>query len=347
MHASFRDVFFRLVLISLVAAACGGQSTTNGTRRGNGNGGGDDDDPRGGSGTGASSSRGGTTGTGASGNAAGKAAGGTSGGVDWPVACENFEVTYCEALRACGSDSLDATFCEDRIESWCLAPDRVVDGPDAQQRCTDAVARLTCDELLVTLIEDIPECRLRGSRENGSACTTHDQCETGFCTNDDDDDGGGACLRCRTPREEGESCDLPTDCALGTMCWNERCQKSRDLGEPCSAEGFCGFNMRCADGICSPMPRLGEPCFQGIMCDYFNFAIWCDTDLGICVAEGGPAAGEPCSRDGYCAPGALCTGGGICRAHHGQGESCNPDVPCTPYLSCEDGICQRPPPACH
>jgi hypothetical protein len=226
---------------------------------------------------------------------------------------------FCEGLAACCSSrarALETTICETKIRS--IVAGRATPSDDvrfdqgaADQCLTNVRATLStcagvelepCDRVYV------------GTLAAGQACDRNDECAPvegtstycqGVCKAARREAVGGSCVR--TCRAEDDCFVLPGEPAADVV------------NKAAWGECFTEDGLACVGGSCVRAPAGGVACLAGSFCDR---GLGCVN--GVCAPL--PAVGEVCTRN--CAPGAACSGTGVCRQALSAGSPCAEDEEC-------------------
>lgn len=303
----------------------------------------------------------GGSGNGGNGGSAGDDAAGAGGDgtVSASPGCAAFNRAYCARLADCyglvPGDTLEG--CERYYAPTCVwtTLPGVVSGDAELRACIPRIASTDCSELVI--------CDFgAGTLENGSACGSDHQCESGYCTSN-----FITCGRCEARPsypEVGDACaDAIADCGVQLNCVDHRCAPPGDEGDACDPETPCsggprtdGF-LQCLAGECTLLGGEGEPCFEGgAGAPECGNGLEC-TALGRCVRTEAASAGETCGRfedrvivcpDGACVSDAAATETSRCVDWAGSGEACD-KVPgyfrCAVGMECDANFrCAWPPP---
>jgi hypothetical protein len=312
----------------------------------------DDDEPGGGTGgmggTAGTGGMGGTAGTGGTGGSAGTggtggggvdadASGGTGGDAGdetGPIPTDPAQIClgmqkYCERFNACAPYYIGLEFgtvakCTERLTIQCLdavaAPGSGLDGT-AMVACTAALETASCNDLFN---RTIPACNFKGTRANGMACGTDEQCSSGRCAK-----SMGACGTCADFAADGAACGFDEDCAPGRLCnEDDRCVVPAMPQATCSTARPCQYGFACVAAACQPsVTTAGGACGSA----------GCSLPHGLYCGSGNTCAAIPLNapaavcRDSTTMP-AHCAGGtcilgqtgdtGTCFAFAADGQAC-------------------------
>jgi hypothetical protein len=295
---------------------------------------------------------GGTDGGGGGGEGVDADAGGGDMGpvsTDPAVICAGIQ-QYCERFNTCAPYYISLEFgtvarCTERLTLSCLdavmAPGSGLDG-STMAACTAALAGASCDDLFN---RNIAACNFKGTRENGTACGTDEQCASGRCVRT-----ATGCGTCGATVADGAVCAFDEDCAPGRLCnEDDRCVVPADPQAICSSARPCRLGYACAAGACQPAVTMaGAACGNG--CSQAH-GLFCSGTT--CAAIPLNAAGAAC-QDSDTAP-AFCAAGtcilpqvgdmGTCRALAADGEACGDaseyELDCQAPALCVSGKCTR------
>ncbi|MBT3582540.1 hypothetical protein HN510_01855, partial [Candidatus Woesearchaeota archaeon] len=118
-----------------------------------------------------------------------------------------------------------------------------------------------------------------------------------------------------------DGCIVHTDCSDGYVCVNSLC-----YAEQCTIETDCPIGYVCAQGTCEPGIALESSCGDG-NCDADESCSTCSTDCGTCSNNGGGSSGG--------------SSGGTPFISTPTNGSCQPNVTCTEWTTCDDGFQTR------
>jgi len=240
------------------------------------------------------------------------------------------------------------------------------------QACLDAVAALTCDDLL---LRDHPECiaALDGTVALAGDCDIDEECKgSAICKS-----SSGTCPgTCSALLTAGQTCSEDGDCDNGLQCSSETrlCVKPATLGGTCDyGSPPCGPGLIClgknddamtpgkcynataalsasVDAACDP--TLGTLCKSGLSCIADSYDATAAQVVWKCVQAGTYAAGQAC-KPGFpdaCTAGNYCQTGtgalaltGICAAIPDAKQPCGAGfgAQCQTGAVCVAGLCQN------
>lgn len=149
---------------------------------------------------------------------------------------------------------------------------------------------------------------------------------------------------CALPPPRGGACDGGQACVFGTLCVQARCVAWAPRGAACASQFLpvdagappCQLGLACRAGRCGDALRDGEPCREEP--NRCAGGARCSQSTQLCTRLG--AAGAACSSSAACDH-LLCVGG-QCGPGGELGQSCAPDRPCRPSLTCSNGVCVEP-----
>jgi hypothetical protein len=195
---------------------------------------------------------------------------------------------------------------------WVDMDDELSLREEETQACADLLQEIadTCDlrrlhgEDLEVYDACDTERLVLGSRAAGEDCTDNPYACDGYCAFDNET----GCSTCADLIEEGELCDYPQRCALGTECRTiddeSRCRAPSALGEPCSWESDCVDGMFCNnDDVCEEERAPGEPCDDNTSACAFGClsndeGMFCAEPQAFIEAEEGDACRYPYGPEG-------------------------------------------------
>lgn len=306
------------------------------------------DNGGGGGGTGGSS--GGTGGTAGSGGT-----GGTGGGATGD--CGSVATAACNKLQQCAPLLIQGTYgdvqtCISRVTLSCksgtTAPGASVK-PAQFAACADAFSNLDCSALGHG-ISTPSDCVIPGSRDNGQACGSADQCKSGYCSVTT-----GICGACADRAAAGKSCTSSDGCQSGLVCNSQGvCAQPAAAGGNCTDFRDCTAGLVCSSGTCGQPVGAGKACKTG-ECNSLA-GLFCNPSTNVCeqaqVADDGQPCGVvnntfvACKASGHCS---IPTGQlkGTCLAHADDGASCDAQngPNCLPPAQCVNGQCVLGDPA--
>lgn len=144
---------------------------------------------------------------------------------------------------------------------------------DANQleKCLDAYAAKSCEELKSRLTEDAAECDTVFTAQvaNGGVCASDEDCTSGRCELAVDQDGDEADEGiCQAYAAVGATCNETTTCGPGSYCEGSACVAAKADGATCTSNGQCdtggcnGFDSEAGtDGTCGPKGGEGTRCY--------------------------------------------------------------------------------------
>jgi len=279
------------------------------------------------------------------------------------AACDAWAAAYCDRLKTCRAHVFATTFtdlsnCRARESLVCNAT-ILAYGTGASAKTVNAcVAAIATTGCAVVYQRPPPECvPPKGAFPDGSRCTAHASCASGFCDGIAND-GTAGCGTCMSPSPHSCSGGTGT-CGVEYYCQDRafaQCVRFVALGEDCSADArSCVTNAQCdaTTKRCVPASaKLGDPCdFLGPMC---ADDLQCDFTTHTCQPVPVHAAGEPCTY-AYTDSGRTCVAGTTCRltsvdasgptclATSADGAACGPGLPeCTFPAACRGDRCVLP-----
>lgn len=301
-----------------------------------------------------SSGSGGSTGSAGSSGASGVAgSGGATGGDD----CSTVAAALCNRLKDCSPLAIQVTYgdvntCITRATTSCkaatTAPGASV-APSQFTSCVTAFSKLDCKNF--TRTNFVPSaCLIPGSRVNGKACGSADQCQSGYCSA-----STGICGTCGQREASGKSCTTNDDCQSGLICNSKSvCSQPVSSGGNCTDFRDCAVGLNCASGKCATPLAEGKTCTNG-GCDRLA-GLFCNPQTKKCqaikVADANKACGIvgsdffECTTSGHCklASGKL---SGTCLAHAADGADCDAvnGPNCMPPALCVNKKCTLPDPS--
>jgi hypothetical protein len=278
-------------------------------------------------------------------------------------ACTDFATAVCGRLQACapfGVQTLygDLTTCVQRMALAC-SPSLGAAGsaitPAKLDACAQAIGAETCDEAFDNA--QPAACNVPGTLENGAACGSDAQCQSGRCRITAP---GTVCGTCAQRAAAGGSCGVDADCAAGLVCvigsggGAGTCTMPSTAGASCSAGQPCLRTLTCIGGTCqTPLPA-GAACSSASDCAAGQ-GLYCDPQSKTCKQAQTATAGQPClDVNGdftVCTASTFCVdadGGpeGTCHPTAADGDPCGPGVDCMPPAICsKQARCLLPDPS--
>lgn len=277
---------------------------------------------------------------------------GTGGGQTAEQMCSSF-AGYCAKLNECAPalvklsygtvDECSARFaisCKDAVK----APDSGLTAT-AIAGCMAALPGATCDDVIY---RKVAACAIKGTRSNGMACGTDEQCTTGYCAQSDN-----ACGVCSAFVAAGATCQVTDDCQPGLECSSAgRCIVPGGAGMTCSETQTCRYGHFCEAGSCVlTAETAGATCNADLLssCNVLK-GRYCNGS-GVCANIGFAENGDPCGivaakfvtcSKGECIyPSAIATEG-VCKALAADGATCDATTTCELPAVCISGKCKLP-----
>ncbi|HZU82699.1 MAG TPA: hypothetical protein VE987_07275 [Polyangiaceae bacterium] len=234
------------------------------------------------------------TGTpGACGTDAGSIADGQTDGASATTA---FATEYCARLAACAPNL--ATFLYGTVDACVAQLSAAVSDPSqvTAPSCSAFLSSATCSDLVRGDNSNFPDaCGPLAFGNLGDACSSDDQCLSGFCARSSADPSVGACAApTGAPRgQSGAPCGGADDCAWGLQC------------VPPNTQGDASDSSS-GSGTCLPLARAGEGCATNVFCDS-ALLLSCDGATTTCLPIPVSGPGGDCASTG-----ALCETGSEC-----------------------------------
>lgn len=222
------------------------------------------------------------------------------------------------------------------------------------QACLAKLGAASCADDVISL----PECRFKGSRDDGAPCVYHSQCKGGMCRR-----AGEVCGTCVTPLAIGEQCvvDEEPSCGLGNSCFEGHCRERGRDGTSCCETKYCyrdacNDHFRCVSSTapfaCQAPRGEGASCEVPQDCDRTKGLTCVRTGTGSTCVDTAPAAiGEKC---GYRVGGGralyfLCVRSycksNTCLPYVGLGDQSSTADGCADLLILRNGVCVESAPA--
>lgn len=278
--------------------------------------------------------------------------GSTTAGAD----CAALAKAACSYGARCLFGLLEATHCEE-FDTLLCEHERKLPGYTTSplpSSCVDALSNAECagGQSPASLFK--PECELKGSLDNGTACEKDEQCTSGTCFTKNT----ATCGVCADPAAEGADCTnakcAPGLACLGTKTAGERkCKHYDALGADCTI-GTCVFPNKCVGGKCTAPLDDGADCTHAAgdespcLHSCLQGTQKCGPSPNVFVK-----AGEKCEGVSLiCPAGTSChgpSGNQTCLLDVLAGAACSDkDGPeCAQSLACVNGKCEeRPLDAC-
>jgi hypothetical protein len=277
---------------------------------------------------------------------------GTGGGQTAEAMCDGF-TGYCAKLNACAPALVKLNYgtVEECSSRFAIACKDAVKAPDSGLTATTIAGCMavlpdsSCDDLIY---RKVAACNVKGTRTNGMACGTNEQCTTGYCSQ-----GAAACGVCSAFVGAGASCQSTDDCEPGLECSSAgRCVVPGAAGTTCSATQPCRYGFFCEAGSCAATAaNAGDTCNADLLssCNVLK-GIYCN-GTGICANIGFAPNGDPCglvaSKFVTCAKGECIYPNdtaieGVCKALAADGATCNDTTFCELPAVCVAGKCKLP-----
>lgn len=193
--------------------------------------------------------------------------------------------------------------------------------------------------------------------DDGSKCTSKDECQTGVCTGPPTDcNDANACTTDSCKPDTGCSwaantakCEDGNKCTTGEVCAGGKCSAGKPIdpkvdcsdGNPCTLDG-CDPDIGCTHPITTGACDDGDKCSTGDACKDGK----CEGGTGSACPDGGQCKVAICdkktgacswsAKDGKCDDGSLCTTGEVCTA-----GNCKPEksVDCDDKQACTTDAC--------
>lgn len=283
-----------------------------------------------------------------------------TGGGNASAMCDTF-TGYCAKLNECAPALVKLNYgsVEECSTRFAIACKDAVNAPGsgltaaAITGCVAALPGATCEDLIY---RKVAACNAKGTRTNGMACGTNEQCTTGYCTQ-----SASACGVCSALVAAGDACMVTDDCEPGLECSaDNHCVVPGTAGTVCSETQGCKYGLYCKPasagaqtGSCvnaAKDPGLDCTKEYASSCNILK-GIFCDSASGKCANLGFVAPGEPCGlvsgkfvfcSKGECAyPDATATQG-TCGALAADGASCGATTACEIPAECISGKCKLP-----
>jgi hypothetical protein len=283
----------------------------------------------------------------------------SQGGVTMLAAGERLAEANCAGQAACAP--LDTEWFHGDA-AHCLAVDLPLQlweyelpgsgtNPTNISACSAAVEAMTCDRYWASHLGSLPECRIAGTRADGSACLMDSQCSSAYCRV-----SGYACGTCAQPPADGSLCSTGGDCyaAGGQWCVAGVCVRPGAVREPCGTSQPCDPGLYCAGARCVAWGTAGadcDPSAADATCDV-SHGFFCDQNTSTCTAFSRAQPGGTCTSDGsytFCALLSTCdwalSTSGTCQPGPQAGEACDDAAgPWCEYPElCTGGVCTPPP----
>ena len=264
----------------------------------------------------------------------------------------------CGGKRTCSANGLSACDAGSAALEQCNQKDDDCDG------LTDESGNGLCDDSQSCTYDNCVagECQhpaKTGDCDDGSACTTGDECTNGKCLG------------------KSNGCDDKNPCTADSCDAKLGCKSTADDSAKCSDNNVCTENDACKDGVCvagSPKacddtnPCTTDSCSAKNGCVFSNNDWPCSdgdfcTMLDVCkngscsgtgklpCSDGNPCTDDTCdSKTGcqfnnntaICSDGNACTEGDACKdgtCKSGAYKSCDDNSVCTEGDACKDGKC--------
>jgi len=206
-----------------------------------------------------------------------------------------------------------------------VKPDTVIECPEHQDACKKNVCVPETGACVEENKADETPC------DDGSACTSEDQCTSGACS--------GKAVTC----DDGNPCTTDTcDPSTGCVFTNN--------SDPCDDGDFCTIDDHCADGSCTGDDNPECKCKDDDGCKVYENGDLCDGTL-ICVEHEcvvDPATVIEClevpplCQKYYCEP----LTGDCLLGNLQDGAECDDDSMCTLDDACDAGECKGKPLVC-
>jgi hypothetical protein len=237
--------------------------------------------------------------------------------------------------------------CTTRFKISCVdafkAPDSGLTAA-AINACAAALPGATCEDLIY---RKITACEIKGMRQNGGACGTNEQCQSGYCTQ-----GDQACGVCATYVGAGADCSQ-TDCEPGLVCnTGNHCVLPGGAGMNCNDSQPCKYGLYCFGNACATgAATAGATCADTIYACNTLKGIYCDLSVMKCANLGFAPAGDPCGQvsgkfvvcsAGDCSKPSTTATQGLCGSQAGDGVACDANTGCQDPARCVAGHCKLP-----
>jgi hypothetical protein len=286
----------------------------------------------------------------------GGSGGGGTGGGNADTACTGFSA-ICDKLNTCAPLLVKIAYgtvaeCTTRFKLSCVdAFNSPGSGLTAAtvSACAAALPGATCED---AIYRKVTACQIKGTRGNGMACGTGEQCSSGYCAQSD-----AACGVCADYVGAGAACVVDDDCQPGLLCSNDsHCVVPGPAGGICTDNQPCKYGLYCLNGSCVQAAETpGANCGTVGMttaeaCDILK-GIYCDDSVAKCANLGSAPAGDPCGLVN--AKFVLCSAGncvypsntatqGVCASQAGDGAACDSTTSCEAPARCVSGHCKLP-----
>jgi Dickkopf-like protein len=255
--------------------------------------------------------------------------------------CVRIGQARCEGYLALAADGLPSSI-EERRQNFALCTQAMARAP---------VCRAFADYLAQTNEHVDPECAPRaGLLPEGSSCFFPDQCQSRLCLLNN-----SLCGTCSSIKHDGEACQVPQECELGSTCSSSRCTKILPLDSACTATTACAPELACLGGRCAARLEENAACAVGTNPCRLGYC-----NRGHCQSfELDGVAGGPCGSDPVdgvvtaCAVGSTCdvftqSFQGLCVDRAEDGDRCFfaqgfQGGQCEPFSACVNGVCTRGP----
>jgi hypothetical protein len=212
--------------------------------------------------------------------------------------------------------------------------------------CMAALPGATCDDVIY---RKVAACAIKGTRSNGMACGTNEQCTTGYCSQ-----SANACGVCSAFVAAGATCTVTEDCQPGLECSVAgRCIVPGGAGMTCSETQTCRYGHFCEAGSCVlTAETAGETCNADLLssCNVLK-GRYCNGS-GVCANIGFAENGDPCGlvaakfvacSKGECIYPSTVAIEGVCKALAADGATCNDTTSCELPAVCDaGGKCKLP-----
>jgi hypothetical protein len=278
---------------------------------------------------------------------------GTGGGQTAEQMCDAF-AGYCAKLNECAPAIVKLNYgtverCSARFAISCKdavkAPDSGLTATTIAA-CMAALPGATCDDVIY---RKVAACAIKGTRSNGMACGTNEQCTTGYCSQ-----SANACGVCSAFVAAGATCTVTEDCQPGLECSVAgRCIVPGGAGMTCSETQTCRYGHFCEAGSCVlTAETAGETCNADLLssCNVLK-GRYCNGS-GVCANIGFAENGDPCGlvaakfvacSKGECIYPSTVAIEGVCKALAADGVTCNDTTSCELPAVCDaGGKCKLP-----
>jgi hypothetical protein len=226
-------------------------------------------------------------------------------------------------------------------------------GSQVSQAQVDACAAKVAATSCAFRLDDLEECALTGTFDDGTPCYDGRQCKSGRCKRGFSDD----CGTCAPHESEGGECIEVADCAFGLSCEGTAapgaCTKALERDAACTKDGPpCGPGLRCVSGHCADPVADGGACApDGDEC---SRGLTCQSSVCKEPVTNVAALGEKCPGDTVCRKSSCrgAPGSETCVAYAREGADCGFDrdgpPECDADSACIDGTCEGNTfPDCH